>query len=270
MCMDRFSVSSWRNHEETMTQRVESVHSTLKQYIGTCTVNFESFWSVIHGMLDIQHNKIKASFDVSLNVVQHGYMDGLYRHLRGYVSQKALKLIRDEVARAEDVGTCPILCGCAIRTNRGLPCTHELNDHILAGSPIPLEDIHIFWKKLSMIPEKSVNRTDYNFNDEIQRVVAKFESCIDEDGRLRVIQQLREISCPSSTARVAPNAKVRTRGRPTLGGYEKNGRKERKKTITQTRGKPRKMTRLRRDILVALSLYSRARRWPVREGRERK
>ncbi|KAK9160647.1 hypothetical protein Syun_006988 [Stephania yunnanensis] len=79
-----------------------------------------------------------------------------------------------------------------------------------------------------MIPEKSVNRTSYDFNDEIQRVVAKFESCIDDDGRLRVIQQLRELSCPLSTAGVAPKAKVRTRGKPTLGGYGKKKKKIKK------------------------------------------
>ncbi|KAK9142988.1 hypothetical protein Syun_012388 [Stephania yunnanensis] len=146
-------------------------------------------------------------------------MDGLYYFLKGYVYQKVLKLIRDEVAHVEDIWKDPIICGCVLRTNRGLPCAHELKMDILVGSPMPLEDIHVFWKKLNMIPEKFVNRTGYNFNDEIQRVVAKFDSCIDGDASLRVIQQLKDISRPSEISGVAPEAKVRTRGRPTLGDY---------------------------------------------------
>ncbi|KAK9116658.1 hypothetical protein Sjap_015605 [Stephania japonica] len=216
-------VRAWTNPlfhlGETTTQRVESAHSTLKQHLGTCIANFEALWSVFHGMLDIQHNRIKSSFEVSLNVVQHGYMDGLYRRLRGYISLKALKLIRNEVERGVNVGTDRSLCGCDLRTTCGLPCAHELNVHILAGSPIPLEDIHVYWKKLSMVPDASVNRTAYNLNDELQRVVSKFETFVDEDSRVRTIQQLREISCPSSTSCIAPQAKVKTRGRPSLDSF---------------------------------------------------
>ncbi|KAK9090751.1 hypothetical protein Sjap_023928 [Stephania japonica] len=151
--------------------------------------------------------------------MQHGYMDGLYRRLRGYVSLKALKLIRNEVERGVNVGTDRSLCGCDLRTTCGLPCAHELNVHILAGSPIPLEDIHVYWQKLSMVPDASVNRTAYNLNDELQRVVSKFETFVDEDSRVRTIQQLREISCPSSTSCIAPQAKVKTRGRPSLDSF---------------------------------------------------
>ncbi|KAK9142427.1 hypothetical protein Syun_011827 [Stephania yunnanensis] len=65
---------------ETTMQRVEFVHSTFKKHVGHCQANFEAVWGVIYGMTDNQHNKIKASFEQSLNMVQHGFMCHLYRH----------------------------------------------------------------------------------------------------------------------------------------------------------------------------------------------
>ncbi|KAK9166761.1 hypothetical protein Scep_001952 [Stephania cephalantha] len=108
-------VPAWTNRimhfGETTTQRVESAHSTLKLYLGNSQANFETLWRVVDGLLRIQHNNIKASFELSTNVVQHEYFDGFYRRLLGYVSQMALKLIRDELERGEDVGHDSTRCG---------------------------------------------------------------------------------------------------------------------------------------------------------------
>ncbi|KAK9158690.1 hypothetical protein Scep_005264 [Stephania cephalantha] len=119
-------------------------------------------------------------------------------------------------------------CGCEIRTTHGLPCAHELNFHKFAGSPIPLEDIHVYWRKLSMIPENPVDRSGYNVNDEIQRVLQKFHACTDEDDRIRIIQPLREISRPSSTPGVVPLTKAKTKGRTprsSIGSLLSRGKK---------------------------------------------
>ncbi|KAK9166741.1 hypothetical protein Scep_001932 [Stephania cephalantha] len=95
----------------------------------------------------------------------------------------------------------------------GLPCAHELASYQLAGSPILLDDIHKHWQKSSMNPEYPVNRTEYNFRDEIQRVIERFQSVGSEDEHMRIAQQLQEISCPSSLSLVAPKEKLKTRGR---------------------------------------------------------
>ncbi|KAK9166756.1 hypothetical protein Scep_001947 [Stephania cephalantha] len=210
-------VSAWTNRiihfGETTTQRVESAHSILKLHLWNSQANFETLLNVVDGLLRIQHNNIKASFELSLNVVQHEYIDELYRRLRGYVSQRALRLIRDELTRGEDVGHDSTRYGCEIRTTHGLPCAHELNHHIFARSPIPLDDIHVYWRKLSTIPENPVDPSGYNVHDEIERVLEKFHACTDEDDRLRIIQQLREISRPLFTPGVVPPAKIKTKGR---------------------------------------------------------
>ncbi|KAK9104968.1 hypothetical protein Scep_021812 [Stephania cephalantha] len=210
-------VPTWTNRimhfGETTTQRVESAHSTLKLHLGNSQSNFETLWNVVDGILRIQHNNIKASFELNLNVVQHECIDELYRRLRGYVSQWGLKLIRDELERGEDVGHDSTGCGCEIRTRHGLPCAHELNFHKFVGTLIPLEDIHVYWRKLSMIPENPVDPSGYNVHDEIERVMEKFHTCTEEDDRIRIIQQLKEISRPSSTPGVVPPTKIKTKGR---------------------------------------------------------
>ncbi|KAK9158901.1 hypothetical protein Scep_005475 [Stephania cephalantha] len=108
-------VPTWTNRimhfGETTTQRVESAHSILKLHLGNSQTNFETLRRVVDGLLRIQHNNIKASFELSMNVVQHEYFDGFYRRLLGYVSQRALKLIRGELERGEDVGHDSTRCG---------------------------------------------------------------------------------------------------------------------------------------------------------------
>ncbi|KAK9114335.1 hypothetical protein Syun_021132 [Stephania yunnanensis] len=64
-----------------------------------------------------------------------------------------------------------------------------------------------------MIPENPVDPSGYNVHDEIERVLQKFHACTEEDDRIRLIQQLREISRPSSTPGVVPPTKIKTKGR---------------------------------------------------------
>ncbi|KAK9087906.1 hypothetical protein Syun_030300 [Stephania yunnanensis] len=124
-----------------------------------------------------------------------------------------MSYIDDSTHCGYDVGHDSTRCGCEICTTHGLHCAHELNHHKFAGSPIPLEDIHVYWRKLSIIPENPVDRSGYNAHDEIERVLQKFHACTDEDDRIKIIRQLREISRPSSTPGVVPPTKIKTKGR---------------------------------------------------------
>ena len=229
-------ISAWTDNimhlGQTTTQRVEGAHATLKRHAGHCQANFETLFSVIDGMIQIQHTHIKASFEKSLNVIQHGFKDTIYGRLRGYVSQTALMLIASELDRAIVVGTDEMLCGCDIRFTHGLPCAHELACHVRDGSPIQLQEIHLHWRKLSMTPGESMSRKELNLEDEVGRVVSKFYGYDDDDARMQIIQRLREISCPSSTSAVAPPTKVRTRGRPK--GATSKAKKPRNQKSTNT------------------------------------
>ncbi|KAK9150398.1 hypothetical protein Syun_008707 [Stephania yunnanensis] len=77
---------------------------------------------MVDSLLRIQHNIINESFELNLNMVQHKYVDVLYRRLCEYVSIRAFKLIRDQSERGEEDGHDFALCGFNIRTTYGLPC----------------------------------------------------------------------------------------------------------------------------------------------------
>ena len=47
-------------------------------------------WDASNNVLILQHNEIKASFEMSLHVVGHNFNSTLYKHLLGVVSKYAL------------------------------------------------------------------------------------------------------------------------------------------------------------------------------------
>ena len=53
--------------------RAESSHAKLKRQLGSSQGSFDSCWTQIHALLELQHTNIKASFEKSLIVVQHQY-----------------------------------------------------------------------------------------------------------------------------------------------------------------------------------------------------
>jgi len=63
--------------------RTESAHAKLKRYLGSSFQNFETSWAKIHALLELQHIKIKASFEKSINVVLHNFKSSQYKFLRG-------------------------------------------------------------------------------------------------------------------------------------------------------------------------------------------
>lgn len=51
--------------------RAESAHAKLKRCLGSSQGDFDSSWDIINSLIDLQHTEIKASFEQSLNVVEH-------------------------------------------------------------------------------------------------------------------------------------------------------------------------------------------------------
>jgi len=98
-------------------------------------------------MMTLQHTQIKASFETSTHVVGHVFEVTLYKKLLGMVSRYVLNEIVAEYECVPYAGKNPSRCGCVMRTTHGLPCACELSKYIV--SSIPLETIHIFWRRLS-------------------------------------------------------------------------------------------------------------------------
>ncbi|KAI5394304.1 hypothetical protein KIW84_061117 [Lathyrus oleraceus] len=80
--------------------------------------------------------------------------------MRGSVSRAALRHIAEELLRVDYVGTNRQICGCTLRTSYGLPCACELGRYTLGGIPIPIDDVHVHWRKLTMEVELEVGEDD--------------------------------------------------------------------------------------------------------------
>ncbi|GAU48301.1 hypothetical protein TSUD_132260 [Trifolium subterraneum] len=95
-------VSLWTNRVmhigNTTTNRVESQHGVLKEYVTDCKGNLVRVWDATNQMLSNQLNKIKTSFGQSTTGVEHHFRNNfLYSKLVYNISRQALHFIRDEI-----------------------------------------------------------------------------------------------------------------------------------------------------------------------------
>jgi len=103
----------------------------------------------------LQHNEIKASFNMSLHVVGHIFNVTLYKRLVGVVNKYALVHSAEEFDRVKHVGFDKEWCGCVLRRTHGLPCVCELARY--AFGIIPLNEMHVMWIRLSFSVYHEVN-----------------------------------------------------------------------------------------------------------------
>ncbi|XP_068492204.1 uncharacterized protein [Phaseolus vulgaris] len=131
----------------TTSNRVESAHWSLKRILQNNMGDLCSCWDAIKHVIILQHNEIKASFEMSLHVIGHTFNVQLYKMLVGFVSRHALILIAEEFDRVNDVGFDSECCGCVLRRTHGLSCACELARYAMCV--IPLNEVHVMWTRLS-------------------------------------------------------------------------------------------------------------------------
>ncbi|KAL5194002.1 PKS-NRPS hybrid synthetase [Glycine soja] len=179
-------VSTWTNKVmhlgNTTTNRVESVHSSLKRLLQNNIGDLCSVWDAVNNMIALQHTQIKASFETSTHVVGHVFQKTLYRRLLGMVSRYALNQIAAEFERVHYAGKNPSSCGCMVRTTLGLPCACELSKY----------------------PEVDIK-------DVMETIYQKFEE-LDVCGKFTLRSKLWEIAHPDQNSMCPPPAKVNTKG----------------------------------------------------------
>ncbi|XP_057806170.1 PKS-NRPS hybrid synthetase cheA-like [Salvia miltiorrhiza] len=198
------------------TNRAESAHATLKRWLGSSQGDFDSSWNTINSLIELQHTQIRASFEQSLNVVEHNFKPTLFRDLRGLISRKALNEILDESKRANNVGVDITLCKCIIKSTHGLPCAHEIAECQRNLCPISISKIHPHWLKLNL--EKSQPSCDLfevSIDDEMKTIWSRFHAS-DEIGKLTLKRKLRDLGNPATTFLTPPLEKCKTKGRPLL------------------------------------------------------
>ncbi|KAH1256460.1 PKS-NRPS hybrid synthetase [Glycine max] len=207
-------VFAWTNKVmhlgNTTTNKVESTHSSLKRLLQNSIGDLCSVWDVVNNMITLQHTQIKASFETSTHVIGHVFQKTLYKRLLGMVSRYALNQIAAEFERVHYAGNNPSSCGCMVRTTLGLPCACELSKYV--GGCIPLDSIHMFWRRLSF-SDQGLSEPEVGIKDVMETIYQKFEE-LDVCGKFTLRSNLWEIAHPDQNSMCPPPAKVNTKGAP--------------------------------------------------------
>ncbi|KAH6757619.1 hypothetical protein C2S51_038767 [Perilla frutescens var. frutescens] len=143
----------------------------------------------------------------------------IFQFLRGTISIAALDEIYEEMKSIGEDAVDPLLCGCVLRTKCGLPCAHEIDQHVRSSTPFSLDAVDKFWRKLDMEPTgvKVVVASDIdNRWFETWTYANNMFAQADESARLLMLKRFREIVNPSTTSMVEPDVQTKTRGRPKV------------------------------------------------------
>ncbi|KAH1209619.1 Protein FAR1-RELATED SEQUENCE 5 [Glycine max] len=178
---------------------VESAHSSLKRLLQNSIGDLCSVWDVVNNMITLQHTQIKASFETSTHVIGHVFTKP---YIGGY-----LEWFQEHVHYA---GKNPSSCGCVVKTTLGLHCACELSKYV--GGCIPLDSIHMFWRRLSF-SDQGLSEPEVGIKDVMKTIYQKFEE-LDVCGKFTLRSKLWEIAHPDQNSMCPPPAKVNTKGAP--------------------------------------------------------
>ncbi|XP_058726299.1 uncharacterized protein LOC131597631 [Vicia villosa] len=179
-------------------------------------------WEAMNDNIKIQVGNIRASFQKSFYEVEHAHTSPFYSNLRGSVSRAALRQIAEEWLRIDMVGTDTQKCGCTHRKVYGLPCACELGRYTLSGDAIPIEAIHIHWRKLSMKGNQDIDADDGSEIDMTNAIdeIWKMWRSLDVVGKRALKSRVCEIAYPTTTKMCPPPEKIKTKG-----GVKKKGKR---------------------------------------------
>jgi len=190
--------------------RVESAHWSLKKVLGSSMRDLCSCWDGIHNVIILQHNKIKTSFERSLNLMSDSYKALSYRRLVGYVSRFALELLAPELERVKKIGFDTSHCGCILRQTYYLSCACELARY--DPGMIALQEIHVMWTRLSFSNVSSSQpEGQLSIQREVDLLLNIFKE-VDIVGKVTIKHKLLDIVCPSMTSMLPPVSKIKTKG----------------------------------------------------------
>ncbi|KAI5387086.1 hypothetical protein KIW84_073298 [Lathyrus oleraceus] len=217
----------WASDEVEYGQRlhqleVESAHWKLKQMLGNSIGDMVKCWEAMNNNLRLQLGNIRASFQKSFYEVEHAHVSPFYGYLRGSVSRAALRRIAEELLRVDYVGTNRQICGCTLRTSYGLPCACELGRYRVGGILIPIDAVHVHWRKLTMEVELEIGEDDGSEVDmtaAMDELWRRFRS-LDVIGKRALRSRVCELAYPTMTTLCPPPEKIKTKG-----GVKKKGKK---------------------------------------------
>ncbi|XP_050888789.1 uncharacterized protein LOC127093944 [Lathyrus oleraceus] len=123
-----------RHLKNTITNRVESVYATLKNWLGNSKGDLCRDWDSGNPMIQTQHNEIQTTFGRSITILEQLFKDNiLYSRLVGYISRASSDSVE---------------CGCIIVKTYGLPCACVIAKNVKLGHPIRMDEVCTHWKRL--------------------------------------------------------------------------------------------------------------------------
>jgi len=123
------------------------------------------------------------------------------------VSRYTLNEIAAECEYVAYTGKNPSRCGCVMRTTHGLPCACELSKYVVGS--IPLETIHIFWRRLSF-SDQGLCEVEVTIIGEMKTISKRFEQ-LDVCGKVHLKIKLWEITYLDLNYMGLPLEKVKTK-----------------------------------------------------------
>jgi len=130
------------------TSRVEGSHAVLKQYIGGSTGDILFVFERINNALQDQHYTLSSNLAEdrikTLNFCSHY----LYSNISKRTSRYSISLISNQATIAKRATPEAPLSNCTNIFTRtmGLLCAHRIARLLIEHQPIPLSDIHQFWR----------------------------------------------------------------------------------------------------------------------------
>jgi hypothetical protein len=130
------------------TSRVEGSHAFLKKYIGASTGDMLIVFERISQALQAQHTTLGHDFARDQIERPIASLQPVYTNIVNRTSRYSLRLISEQVSkarRATEIAPLPPCTNTFTRT-MGLPCAHRICNLLRGNKPIPLTDIHPFWR----------------------------------------------------------------------------------------------------------------------------
>ncbi|KAH6790090.1 hypothetical protein C2S51_005096 [Perilla frutescens var. frutescens] len=134
------------------------------------------------------------------------------------VSIASLDKVLDEIKSMPKSGVDLLLCDYLLQTKFGFPCAHEIDEHLHNSTPISLDKVDRFWKKVDMDSLVGVeidvscdvgNRWIQTWSEANE----KFQNA-NESLKLLMLKRFREIVNLSTTSLIKLEVQSKTRGRP--------------------------------------------------------
>ncbi|XP_076918997.1 uncharacterized protein LOC143579637 [Bidens hawaiensis] len=199
----------------SITSRVESTHTLLKNYLLTTKSTLEKSAGVIDQIVKSQHKAIKGTFEESHNKLMNGHNIPLFKELRGKVSKLTLGLLVKELERMNKLIEYEYGCGCHLCTSCSLPCACMLSNYLTAYETIPLDSIDIFYKKLDFNPLYAEHEKDISCASVVEAFTQEFEKHSD-DGKRNMLPKFWSFIKPTSSIVQVPEVQKNTRGGPKI------------------------------------------------------